>query len=179
MAVSEKGGVIGTAAIPVDMRIVKMVKTMNQMNRVERRNQPMSLLGSPPTEITGSMRGRKTQAEVVIARTGLIGSEAENGRESLVTVGSDRGLGMKRKGVSEQRAMSLSALLITDDKRNTMSLLNRRVNDVIGRMKIAIESGNGQGENVLPKVKIRKITLVLETPNARSLLRDLVAITIQ
>lgn len=60
-----------------------------------------------------------------------------------------------------------------------MIRLNHRVNDVIERMKIAIGSGNGQGENVLPKVKMRKITLVLETQNAKNLPRDLAATTLQ
>lgn len=100
MIVNEKDDMIGTAVILVDMRILKMVRTTNQMKLVERKNQRMSLIGSPPIEITGSMRRKKTQVEVAIARTGLIGSEAENGTESPVTVGSDLSLWMTQKGVS-------------------------------------------------------------------------------
>lgn len=89
MIANEKESVTDIAAILEDMRTVKIVKVMNKMNHVEKKNQRKSILAGllGIIEITS---GKGMQAEAVIARIVLTGSEVENEKGNLVMAGSDQ-----------------------------------------------------------------------------------------
>lgn len=72
--------------------------------------------------------------------------------------------------------MSPLALMKIVGTRNMRNHPNHHEKDVIERMKIAIGSENGQGENALQQLKIKKITVILETRNVKILLQDQAAI---